>query len=150
MPFKQVDISEKPVSYREATATGTIRLKPATVALIRARKIEKGEPLALAEMTGIVAVKRTPDIVALCHPLRIEASKIGATILKDGVRVTATVSAREKTGVEMEALTAVSVALLNVWDVVKQYEKDADGQYPTTRIEEIRVTRKVKKPVKAS
>jgi cyclic pyranopterin monophosphate synthase len=149
MPFKQVDISDKPVSYREATAVGTIRLKPQTVRRIRAGDIEKGDPVSLAEVTGVLAVKRTPDIVALCHPLKIESTRLEVTLLRDGARVTARVSAREKTGVEMEALTAVSVSLLNIWDVVKQYEKDDLGQYPSTSIVDIHVTRKVKRTVKA-
>jgi cyclic pyranopterin phosphate synthase len=108
------------------------------------------DPLALARLTGVVAAKRTSDMLALCHPLRLDATQVRAETVRGGIRVTATVVAKERTGVEMEALTAVSIALLNIWDVTKQYEKDADGQYPFTRIEGIRVTSKVKRKVDAS
>lgn len=147
--FKQVDVSAKPVSLRQAIAKGFIRLRPQTVELIRRGEVEKGDPLSLARLTGVLAAKQTPVVVVLCHPLRLDSTKMEASLRKDGVEVTAEVSAHERTGVEMEALTAVSVALLNVWDVVKQYEKDERGQYPATRIEDVRVIRKVKKPAKA-
>jgi len=142
--FKQVDVSAKPVSFRQATAVGFIRLKPETIAIIKKGGIEKGDPLSLARVTGVLASKQTSNVVVLCHPLRLDAAKVEARLKEGGVEVTATVSAHERTGVEMEALTAVSVALLNVWDVTKQYEKDANGQYPSTRIQNIRVTKKVK------
>ena len=145
MPFKQVDISSKPVVYREATATGRIRLKPVTIGLIRKGGLEKGDPLALASTAAILAVKSTPSIVALAHPLRVERTEPQVKLGKDWVEVTVTVAAHEKTGVEMEALTAVSAALLNIWDVVKAYEKNSDGQYPSTAIQWIRVTNKVKR-----
>jgi cyclic pyranopterin phosphate synthase len=145
MAFKQVDISKKPVVYREATATGRIRLKPSTIQLVRAGKTEKGDPVALAATAAILAVKQTPAVVALTHPLKIESTLPKLEVGKDWIQVTVTVTAHEKTGVEMEALTAVSVALLNIWDVVKAYEKDADGQYPHTEIKSIRVTKKVKR-----
>ena len=150
MPFKQVDISRKPVAYREATAVGRIKLRPATIALIRKGGLEKGDALALASTTAILAVKSTPNIVALAHPLRVEKTVPKVKLGKDWVEVAVTVAAHEKTGVEMEALTAVSVALLNIWDVVKAYEKDSDGQYPSTEIEEIRVLSKVKRSNEAS
>lgn len=145
MPFKQVDISSKPVVYREATATGRIRLKAGTVRLIRKGALEKGDPLALASTAAILAVKSTPAIVALAHSLKVERTEPVVRLGKDWVEVTVTVAAHEKTGVEMEALTAVSAALLNIWDVVKAHEKDSKGQYPSTVIEWIRVTNKVKK-----
>ena len=145
MPFKQVDISKKPVVYREATAWGRIRLKPGTINLIRKGGLEKGDPLTLAATAAILAAKSTPTIIALAHPLRIERTEPRVELGDDWVDVTVTVAGHEKTGVEMEALTAVSVALLNIWDVVKSYEKDSSGQYPTTRIESIKVISKVKK-----
>ena len=144
MAFKQVDVSKKPVVYREATATGRLRLKKSTVQLIRKGRLEKGDAVSLASMTAIVAAKETPRIVALCHPLKIEKVEPKVSLGPDWVEVTVKVAAHERTGVEMEALTAVSVGLLNVWDVVKAYEKDSAGQYPGTRIESIRVTSKVK------
>jgi cyclic pyranopterin phosphate synthase len=142
--YRQVDISGKPVSARTATAAGRIRLKRATVELIRKGQTEKGDPLSLAKITGIMAAKRTSELVVLCHPLKIESTKVETSLEPSGVEVTVTVSANEKTGVEMEALTGVLVALLNIWDVVKPYEKDTRGQYPTTRIHDVRVLRKAK------
>ena len=144
MAFRQVDVSKKPVVYREATAVGRIRLKRKTLALIRRGKLEKGDPISLASVMAVVAAKQTPNIVALCHPLNIERTEPTVKLGEDFVEVSVKVSAHEKTGVEMEALAAVSVALLNIWDVVKSYEKDSTGQYPDTAIEAIRVTRKVK------
>lgn len=144
MSPRQVDISGKPVVYREATATGRIRLKRKTLNLIRKGRLEKGDPLQLASTMAIVAAKQTPALVALCHQLRIERIEPKVKVGEDWVEVTVKVAAHEKTGVEMEALAAVSVALLNVWDVVKAYEKDSKGQYPVTSIESIRVTKKVK------
>ena len=142
--YRQVDISGKTPSSRTATASGRILLKPRTVELIREGMIEKGDPISLSKITGIMAAKMTPQLVILCHPLKIESTKVEATLEKGGIKVVVTVSATEKTGVEMEALTAVVVALLNVWDVVKQYEKDARGQYPATRINDVMVLRKSK------
>ena len=100
--------------------------------------------MSLAEIAGIMAAKRTPEFLPLCHPLKIENTTIETAIVPSGIEVTARVSANEKTGVEMEALTATTVALLNVWDVVKAYEKDGKGQYPTTQIQAIRVVKKTK------
>jgi cyclic pyranopterin monophosphate synthase len=145
MSVRQADISDKPVVFREATATGRIMLKPKTLERIRDGELEKGDPLAISKTMAILAVKRTPDLLALCHPLRIEHVEVTETVLEDSIVVSVTVSAHEKTGVEMEALTGVSVALLNIWDVVKAYEKDAGGQYPSTTVEGVRVVEKVKK-----
>ena len=142
--FRQADISKKPVTYRVATASGKIRLRPSTMARIRKGLVEKGDPLAISEITAIIAAKRTHELLPLCHPLKIENTRIETALIPSGIEVTATVSANEKTGVEMEALTATTVALLNIWDVVKSYEKDNRGQYPTTQIERIRVVRKAK------
>jgi cyclic pyranopterin monophosphate synthase len=144
MSVKQADISDKPVIFRQATATGRIILSRKTLKLIKRGKLEKGDPLAISKTMAILAVKKTPEMLALCHPLRIEHVDVIETTKEDSIEVAVTVSAHEKTGVEMEALTAVSVALLNIWDVVKAYEKDERGQYPSTRIEAIRVTEKVK------
>jgi len=145
MSVRQADISEKPVVFRQATATGRIVLSRKTLQLIRKGKLEKGDPIAISKTMAILAVKKTPEMLALCHPLRIEHVEVVETLLEESIETTVTVSAHEKTGVEMEALTAVGVALLNIWDVVKGYEKDAAGQYPSTRIEGIRVIKKVKR-----
>jgi cyclic pyranopterin phosphate synthase len=140
-----VDVSGKAEIFREATATGTIKLKPETVNLIRERKIAKGDPLYTAKIAGILAAKKTSSLVPLCHPLPLTNVEVEANILGGSiVEVSATVKAKAQTGVEMEALVATSVALLTIWDMVKQYEKDANGQYPTTAIENIRVVRKFK------
>jgi len=140
-----VDVSGKAEIFREATATGTIRLKPETVNLIKEGKIAKGNPLYTAKIAGVLAAKKTSGLIPLCHPLPLTSVEVEAKILdKSTVEVSSTVKAKAQTGVEMEALTATSVGLLTIWDMVKQYEKDANGQYPTTAIENIRVVRKLK------
>jgi cyclic pyranopterin phosphate synthase len=144
MPFRQVDISGKPIVLREATATGRIKLKKETVKLARKGGLEKGDAVGIATLMAVLGAKKTPELVALTHHLRVERIEPKVKLLDRAIEVTVTVKAHEKTGVEMEALTAVTVALLNVWDVVKQYEKDSSGQYPTTAIESIRVVKKVK------
>jgi cyclic pyranopterin phosphate synthase len=140
-----VDVSGKAEIFREATATGKIRLKPETVNLIREGKIAKGNPLYTAKIAGVLAAKKTSELVPLCHPLPLTNVEVEAKILdKTTVEVSATVKTKAQTGVEMEALAATSVGLLTIWDMVKQYEKDANGQYPTTAIENIHVVRKLK------
>jgi cyclic pyranopterin monophosphate synthase len=141
-----VDVSAKPEILREAIAAGTIKLKPETISLIGEGKIAKGDPLDTSKIAGILAAKKCSELIPLCHPLPITKVEIDAKILnKTTVEVTALVKTRAQTGVEMEALTAVSVALLTVWDMTKQYEKDANGQYPSTVIESIHVVKKVKR-----
>ena len=140
-----VDVSGKAEIYREATATGPIKLKPQTVDLIVAGKIAKGDPLYTAKIAGVLAAKRTSDLIPLCHPLPLTNVELDLKVTDNStVSATATVKTRAQTGVEMEALTAVSMALLTVWDMTKQYEKDAAGQYPSTAIENIHVVKKVK------
>lgn len=141
-----IDVSGKAEVFREATAKGKIRLKPETVNLIREEKIAKGNPLYTAKIAGVLAAKKTSELVPLCHPLPLTNVEVEAKIVeKTAVEVTAIVKTRAQTGVEMEALAAVSVGLLTVWDMVKQYEKDAAGQYPNTAIENIHVVKKMKK-----
>jgi cyclic pyranopterin phosphate synthase len=140
-----VDVSGKAEIFREATATGKIRLKPETVNFIKEKKVAKGNPLYTAKIAGVLAAKKTSELVPLCHPLpltsvEVEAEIVGETI----VEVTATVKTKAQTGVEIEALVATSVGLLTIWDMVKQYEKDSAGQYPTAAIENIHVLRKLK------
>lgn len=144
MSVRQADISKKQVVFRQATATGRIILNPKTLQMIKKGRLEKGDPIAISKTMGILAVKKTPEMLALCHPLKIEHVEVVETLHDDSIEATVTVSAHEKTGVEMEALTAVSIALLNIWDVVKAYEKDERGQYPSTNIEGIHVVEKVK------
>jgi len=140
-----VDVSSKSEIYREATATGTIRLKTQTIDLIKTCKIAKGDPLYTAKIAGVLAAKKTSELIPLCHPLPLTNVEVDMKLVdKSTVAATATVKTRAQTGVEMEALTAVSSALLTVWDMTKQYEKDASGQYPNTAIENIHVVKKIK------
>jgi len=140
-----VDISEKPEVFREATATGTIKLKPETIRLINEGKIAKGDPLYTAKIAGILAAKKTSTLIPLCHPLPLTNVEVEIRVLdKFIVQVTSTVKTKAQTGVEMEALVATAVSLLTIWDMVKGYEKDEIGQYPTTVIQNIRVVRKLK------
>ena len=141
-----VDVSDKPEVFREATATGIIKLKAETVRLIRSGKIAKGNPLYTAKIAGILAAKNTSSLIPLCHPLPLTNVEILVEIRdKSTVKVMSTVKTKAQTGVEMEALVATAVSLLTIWDMVKQYEKDSEGQYPTTFIEDIRVVNKIKK-----
>jgi cyclic pyranopterin phosphate synthase len=140
-----VDISRKDVVYRESTAYGRIRLRKETIEAIRAGRIEKGDPLAVASIAGILAAKKTPEILPMCHPINLTNVTVNCEIEDDEhIGCRATVKAIARTGVEMEALTAVSVALLNIWDMVKKLEKDEKGLYPITRIENIIVETKIK------
>jgi cyclic pyranopterin phosphate synthase len=141
-----VDISEKPGILREATATGIIRLKPETIQMIKKGKIAKGDPLYTSKIAAILAAKKTSSLIPLCHPLPITKVEVETEVLDESnVQVTATVKTRAQTGVEMEALTATAIGLLTIWDMVKQYEKNAEGQYPTTAIENIQVVKKIKR-----
>lgn len=142
--LSMADVTAKAVVYREASAVGTIRLRPETVRLIREGKVEKGDPISTAEVAAVMAAKDTSGLIPLCHPIPITEAGLEARLLEDGVEVRATVKATARTGVEMEALVAVSTALLTVWDMVKGYEKDEEGQYPTTVIQGVRVVKKLK------
>jgi cyclic pyranopterin phosphate synthase len=143
--MSMVDVTAKPEVYREATVKGRIKLKPETINLIREGKIEKGNPFDVAKIAGILAAKKTSSLIPLCHPLPLTNVDVDMNILDDStVEVNATVKTRAQTGVEMEALVAASVALLTIWDMTKQYEKDETGQYPSTTIHDIRVVRKIK------
>ncbi|MEM0363883.1 MAG: cyclic pyranopterin monophosphate synthase MoaC [Sulfolobaceae archaeon] len=143
--LKVIDISEKSVVYREAIAEGYIELKPETIERIIKGEIEKGNVILTAKLAGILAAKKTSELIPLCHPINIEKIDIKVEVIDNKVKVTSIVSAHSKTGVEMEALTAVSIALLTIWDMVKKYEKDDTGNYPNTKITNIRVVLKQKK-----
>lgn len=145
--MSMVDVSRKPAVFREATASGMITLKAETIRLIREGEIEKGDVFTLAEVAGVLAAKKTSELIPLCHPLPLSDVQVTLAIANEtSVAAEATVRATAKTGVEMEALAAVSVALLTVWDMTKQYEKDREGQYPTTVIRDVQVVHKVKEP----
>ncbi len=141
---RMIDITGKPVVYREAVASGRIYLRKSTIQAIRNRLVEKGDVEQVATIAAILAVKKTPDILPLCHPLPVTSVNVEYNYGEDYVEVIVKVKATAKTGVEMEALTGVSVALLTIWDMVKQYEKDDRGQYPDTDIRDIRVLEKIK------
>lgn len=142
-----VDVSGKPEVLREATATGTIRLKPETLRLIKEEHVAKGDPVSAAKLAGVLAAKKTDILIPLCHPLPITNVKIQVEILNSTVQVTSTVKTNARTGVEMEALVATAMSLLTIWDMVKQYEKDAEGQYPFTSIKDIHVVKKIKEGI---
>ncbi len=142
-----IDISEKNTILRIATASGRIKLKDKTITRIKNNQVKKGDVLTIAKIAAINAVKKVPDIIPFCHPIPITNVDVNfefenGTIIK----VTCTVKSIAKTGVEMEALTGVNIALLNIWDVVKMYEKNNEGQYPDTLIYDIKVEEKIKKP----
>jgi len=130
-----VDVSGKPEVFREALAKGLIRLKSETLGLIREGRVEKGDVFGVARVAGVLAAKNTSGLIPLCHPLPLTSVNVDLKGVKEGVECVVTVRARAQTGVEMEALTGVVVALLAVWDMVKQYEKDEGGQYPWTVVE---------------
>jgi len=144
MKISMVDVGEKEVIPRLAVAQGKIVLKPETVALVRAGKTKKGDVLAVAETAGILAVKKTSELLPLCHQIPIDKVDFEFDFEKSAIACRCAVRARAKTGVEMEALCGVSAALLNIWDMVKYLEKDEKGQYPEAQIGEIRVLKKLK------
>jgi len=143
-PVRMVDVSGKPQAQRLATARGFIKLKPETVKAIREGGVAKGDPLQVAEVAAILAAKKTPELAPLCHNIPLSKVDVSYRVVDGGVEATCTVKAVAVTGVEMEALTGVVVALLNIWDMVKYLEKDEGGQYPYTRITDVRVVEKVK------
>ncbi len=134
---RMVDISDKSDSERVAIAKGAVVMRPATLALIEAGSMKKGDVLATAQVAGVMAAKRTAELIPLCHPLPLNQVAIDFQFDQDlpGIEITATVKTFGKTGVEMEALTAVSVAALTVYDMAKSAEK-------TMRIENIRLVEK--------
>ncbi len=144
MSVSMVDISDKAIVYREAIAEGKIYLRKETIKKIINNEIEKGDVVTVSKIVAIQAVKKTSEFLPLCHPLSISHVSVDIEISKTYVKVVVRVKTYEKTGVEMEALTGVTAALLNIWDMVKKYEKDSSGNYPETAISDVRVVRKVK------
>ncbi|MPZ61266.1 MAG: cyclic pyranopterin monophosphate synthase MoaC [Propionibacteriales bacterium] len=122
---RMVDVSEKDVTARTATASGMVQVSPEVVRLLREDEMPKGDALATARIAGIMAAKRTPDLVPLCHPLAISGVTVDLEVQDAGVRIDAAVRTTDRTGVEMEALTAVSVAALTVVDMVKGVDRSA-------------------------
>lgn len=134
---RMVDVGNKPDTERMAVARGEVRLQASTLALIREGLLKKGDVLGVAQIAGILGAKKTAELIPLCHPVVMNHIAVEVELADDlpGVRITATARATGKTGVEMEALTAVSIAALTVYDMVKAVEKNA-------RIENIRLVEK--------
>ncbi len=142
-----IDISEKGDVERVAVASGRIKVKRSTIEKITSGTTKKGNVLECAEMAAILAVKKTPDMIPLCHQINIESVKVEFVLGEEIIKASVFVKSVGKTGVEMDALHGLSVALLTIWDMVKVEEKDETGNYPHTRIEEIQVDKKEKRPV---
>lgn len=130
-----VDVSDKDVTTRVATARCVVELSEATLELISTGGLKKGDPLSVARVAGIMAAKRTPDLIPLCHPLPIAGAEVSCSVIAGGVQVDAKVKTIDRTGVEMEALTAVTVAALTIYDMVKSVERGA-------RITDVRLVEK--------
>ena len=134
---RMVDVGQKPLQHRVARAEGVVRCRPETIAALRERALPKGDVLTVAKIAAIQAAKRTDELIPLCHSLPVDAVEVEFAVEDDAVRVRARVSTTAKTGVEMEALTAVSVAALTIYDMCKAVDK-------TMVIEGIRVVEKTK------
>ena len=122
---RMVDVSAKDVTVRTARASGTVLLSPQAVAALRDGAVPKGDALAVARIAGIQGAKRTPDLIPLCHPLGLHGVSVDLTVADDGVHITAEVKTADRTGVEMEALTSVSIAALTLIDMIKSVDKAA-------------------------
>ncbi|MFK0291746.1 cyclic pyranopterin monophosphate synthase MoaC [Streptomyces sp. NPDC090442] len=122
---RMVDVSDKDVTARTARARGRVLVAPSVVELLRGEGVPKGDALATARIAGILGAKRTPDLIPLCHPLAVSGVTVDLSVTDEAVEITATVKTTDRTGVEMEALTAVSVAALTVVDMVKAVDKAA-------------------------
>jgi cyclic pyranopterin phosphate synthase len=118
-----VDVGDKEITTRTAVASGFVRMTPAAVETIRAHRTPKGDPLETARLAGIMAAKRTAELIPLCHPLALNHADVQLELRDDGVRITATARIDGKTGVEMEALTAASVAALTIYDMCKAIDR---------------------------
>ena len=134
---RMVDVTGKPDTQREAVVKGTVRMQPSTFQLLKKGEMAKGDVLAVAQLAGIMAAKRTPDLIPLCHPLLIGDVKVEFSLDEESstVGITTTVQSTGKTGVEMEALTAAAVAALTIYDMCKAVDRGM-------RIENIRLVRK--------
>ena len=140
-----VDISDKPVVLRTALAAGKIRLSGSTLAQIRAGNIKKGDPLAVAELAAINGAKQTSSLIPFCHQIPLDTVEADFEIIEgEGINATCFVKTQARTGVEMEALLGLTMSLNTIWDMVKYLEKDDQGQYPYTRITDIRIIKKEK------
>jgi cyclic pyranopterin monophosphate synthase len=134
--IKMVDVGDKSATRRTAEASGVVKLSPETVAAIRERRTKKGDPLETARLAGIMGAKRTSELIPLCHPLALTHIDVQITLGDDGAQITATASTTAQTGVEMEALTAVSVTALTLYDMCKAIDR-------SMTISDIRLERKI-------
>jgi cyclic pyranopterin monophosphate synthase len=139
-----VEVGAKPMQIRKAIAKGEIYLQNKTIEMIVNDEIKKGNVLTTAQVAGIQAVKKTSEIIPLCHPLNISGIELDFDVKESKIIAECSVKLNGQTGVEMEALTGVSAALLTIWDMVKSVEKDKNGQYPNTKISNIEVIKKEK------
>jgi cyclic pyranopterin phosphate synthase len=130
-----VDVSGKPASVRRAVAAGRVRTTAEVVGLLRSGAVPKGDALAVARLAGIMGAKRTPDLVPLCHPIALHSVSVDLTVVDDGVEITAVTKTADRTGVEMEALTAVATAGLALVDMIKAVD-------PAASVDGVRVLRK--------
>jgi cyclic pyranopterin phosphate synthase len=139
-----VDVSEKPVLLRKAEAAGIIYVSSNTMEEIKKKNIKKGDPFLVAEVAAMNAAKQTHLLIPHCHQIPLDTVRVNFRIAPDFIEATCFVSAQARTGVEMEALVGITIALNTVWDMVKYLEKDEEGQYPGTRITDVRIVRKEK------
>ena len=139
-----IDVTEKPVIKRSAETSGKIFLSKGTIEAIKNGRIRKGNPLPVAEISGMNAAKQTHLLIPHCHQIPLDMVRLDFSISEDSIEAYCSVRAQARTGVEMEALVGVSMALNTIWDMVKYLEKDESGQYPSTRISDIKVIDKKK------
>ena len=142
-----IDITGKKILLREAVASGRVVLLHETIKRIKGNQVKKGNPLLVAEIAAMKAAKETYLLIPHCHQIPLNTVELDFSIGNDFIEANCLVRAEAMTGVEMEALVGVSIALNTIWDMVKYLEKDKNGQYPSTRISDIRVLKKVKKPI---
>jgi len=142
--LKMVDVTEKKDVLRSAIAQGNIKLRENTIKAIKDGKIEKGNVLECARLAAIMAVKKTSEIIPMCHQIPITGIDVDFNVFDEVIEVTLEVKSFGRTGVEMDALMGVNTALLTIWDMVKSAEKDEGGNYPDTEICRIKVLKKQK------
>lgn len=148
---QQRSISRKPIVHRRSVVEGWLEVSPSTVEQIRRGTVNKGDPLATGEIAGLLAMKRTSELIPHCHVVSLTGSSVELLIDRPtAIRVRAFAESVGRTGVEMEALVGATVALLTAWDMVKYLEKDARGLYPHTRLGPIEVRVKEKRPRKST
>ena len=146
---RQRSVKEKPVVLRRARAVGELSVSPPTLAAIAAHTVEKGDPISAAELAGLLAMKRTPELIPHCHTVPLTGALVEVRAGATGVTVEAHAETLGRTGVEMEALLGATVALLTVWDMVKYLEKDGRGLYPNVRLGPVSLVEKQKGPIEA-